>query len=431
MYDRPQNWQASPYYPQQPPPKKRAKRVVLIVVAVVLVAAAAGAAVVFWPKGDDLPSHADLPTSPGLSSTAFPDPDSFSYGEGVPAMCAALDKIMTERGYLHISDGTADGGQYCRFITPGLSMLEDGSYELRVEITAWRDNAEARFGRFLQLAQEKNQSQKSNPDYRVSTLEQFPSGDAGFVFHRESPSQGRADTEAYLRSGDDLVLITVWGGIQHVTTEDQKAEPLTREITYREITDILTAITGDGEPGPAQITPPGLAEHRTLAGLAEPALPEGATTDAVCERVQSVAAQLEVQRKSSGGCTFEAVDGSDADREIIIGVGHFDLDGNTLASEQLARDLRSTIQRTSEATYQRGSLYGLPFGDTGYVLPYSVESAGTSGYVDAAYVTGRETYVLVQLRVWRYVDGDRVAPSEDERIADMATVLTAMGGPAS
>jgi hypothetical protein len=405
------------------PPKKKRSKWLVVVAVVAVVAAGAGIGVWLLRDGAGGDPSADLPKNPNLPAMSFPDPDSFGYADGPEAMCAALDEVMSVRGYLLVSGKRNNGGQYCRFITPGLSLLKDGSNELRVDIGVWRDDAERRYEGLQSSALE--QSQQKNPGSAVSKVERFPVGDAGFIHHREGE---RTDTEAHFRAGGDLMMVSVWGTVLVASTSEvPETKPLTEEITYREITDVIASLTG-GEPGPPQITAPELAQSPALAGLANLALPAGLTAQDACAKVVPVAETLGMKQKTSGECGFEA--GSDdwrdhvegyTEREMTIGVRDYPPEGNIVASEEMARDLRSWL-RIAAGSRPCGPLYELPFAaNTGY-------ATYCGNVLHAGFVLDRRNYVRIDANGYRKTGGELVALPEDEVLGNLATVLTAMGG---
>jgi hypothetical protein len=419
--------QPMPYqaYPVEPPQRKRTRW--LVVVAVVAVVAA-GAGVGVWllrdGSGGGDPS-ADLPENRNLKTMSFPDPDSFGYADGPESMCAALDETMSARGYLFVSGKRNNGGQYCRFITPGLSLLKDGSNEIRVDVGVWRDDAEGRYEALQSSALEQSQSQQKKADYSVSKVERFPVGDAGFIYHREGD---RTDTEAYFRSGGDLMTVSVWGTVLvSSTSETPETKPLPEEVTYREITDIIVSLNGEGKPGPPQLTAPELAQSPALAGTANLTFPEGLTVEDACAKATPAAGTLGMTRKTSGSCGFEA--GSDnwrdyvegyTEREMTIGVGDYPPERNIVAAEQMARDLRSWL-RIAAGDRPCGPLYELPFADTGY-------ATYCGNILHVGFVLNGRTYVSVEANGFRKTGGELVPLPEEEVLGNLATVLTAMSG---
>ncbi|MBB4911107.1 hypothetical protein [Actinophytocola algeriensis] len=308
--------------------------------AVAVVTGIAGG-VWLWQRdgGSSAASQSDLPKNPNLETLAVPDPDKLGYGGGAAAMCGSVEEVMIQRGYSRSTEGTTEGGIYCRSITPALSLLEDGSYRIGADVAVWRDNAEERYQRFLDKATGERDVQKDNPDYRLSKIEQFPAGDVGFIFHREADTQGmnRADTEAVFRSGGDVLMISVWGSIEHVggeVGEPPPSEPLTEETTYREITDVLMALSGEGQPGKPQITAPNLQESPILAALRDLEPPAGAT-DEVCGKAAAAAGQLGVKRKDGNTCVFEPIADEDAENYHQEGYVERDI---TVGVEALAKD---------------------------------------------------------------------------------------------
>lgn len=106
-----------------------------------------------------------------------PDPNSFGYADGPDAMCAVLDKTMSARGYLLVSGrGEGKTGAQCRLITPGISRLEVGSHDLRVEIGVWKDNVAEHYAGLQEQVVEQNKADQKSSDIAVSKVERFPSG---------------------------------------------------------------------------------------------------------------------------------------------------------------------------------------------------------------------------------------------------------------
>ena len=211
---------------------------------VVLVAGIAGG--VWWVQsggGSSATGQNDLPRNQNLKELAFPDPDGFGFGGGPGEMCATLDKAMRARGYQPVDAKGSDGANAsCWYITTGLSLMEDGSNNLNADISVWRGDVGPRYQTMLDKAVRERDEQQPDPEFRTSKVEQFPVGDVGFISHQEStnPNTERTDTTAVFRSGDDLVMIAMWGNVRHVgeAGEYGKSEPLTEEVTYGEIADI-------------------------------------------------------------------------------------------------------------------------------------------------------------------------------------------------
>lgn len=444
-YQLPQQQPPHQYgYPQQPhpaqPPKRRRWGVIATVVAVVLGAGIAGGVWVLQGDSGSSAGQENLPKNPNLETMPVPDPGKLGYDEGVTKMCDSVEKVMSQRGYKRATEGDTEGGIYCRSVTPALSLLEDGSYSLLADIVIWRDHAEDRYQRLLDKATRQRDAQAKNPEYRLSKIEQFPAGDAGYIYHREADTRGmnRGDTEAVFRSGDDTIMVSVWGSIQHTggkLGEPAPSEPLTEEITYREITDILRALTGEGQPGEPQITEPNLQENPTLAALADLELPAGGE---VCEKVATVAGQLAVKRKSGSGCVFEPDADEDdpnyfqegyVQREMTIGVKALAETANVTAADQMGMDLKDLTQRASRedgADLQLGTLYELPVGDGGYAIHYAVKDG--FGHIQSGYVIDGTIYTLIDIKGFKVAGGENTALTEDVLVADLVTVLTAMAG---
>ena len=117
-------------------------------------------------------------------------------------------------------------------------------------------------------------------------------------------------------------------------------------------------------------------------------------------------------------------------RTVGIAVEVKEKDSNTPAEEELARELRSLLERSSDDKYKFGPVYELPLGGTGYAVVYTVNGGGggSSGYVQAGYVVDGTTHVLVKLTSRVKNGRDLVAPSEEALVADLVTILTAIGG---
>jgi hypothetical protein len=423
-------------------PKKRKGPLVAVIIAVVLVLGGAGG-VWYW-QADSGSSAAteDLPKNSRLEQLTAPDPGALRYGDGVDAMCGAMEKAMTARGYRRISGSMTEGGINCRFITPGLSLLTDGAIMMSSDVAIWRDGAEDRYQRFFDKAVRMRDAQQKNPDYESTKIEHFPAGDGGYIFHRVRKAAGatgaRTDTEALFRSGDDLVWVAVWGNVHRAAKDGERvlADPLAEEITYREISDIVKSLSGEGKPGDPQITKPDLAEHPTLAAAKANPVAEGTTGDKVCAKFEAAAAgKLAVTRVANrAACTYEPPKGTShkdgsVHRKVEISVGLGQKNSNTPAEEDMARELQSLVERASDKTYEFGRIHELPVGDAGYAVYYTVKGAGgdSSGYVQAGYVVGDTTHVLIKVTT-RVANGkDMVAPPEDAMITDLATVLTAIG----
>ena len=196
----------------------------------------------------------DLPKNAALAQLAFPDLGALRHGDGVDAMCGSVEKAMTPRGYRRISAGETSGGINCRFITPGLSLLTDGAIMMSSDVASWRGDTEDLFQRFYDQAVRMRDAELKNPSYASSKIEHFPAGDGGYIFHRVtkavSATNARTDTEAVFRSGDDLMWVALWGNVHRAAKGGERvlADPLTEEITYREISDIVKALSGDGQP---------------------------------------------------------------------------------------------------------------------------------------------------------------------------------------
>ena len=411
-----------------------------------LVAGAAGG-VWLWQSGGDAPSasQSDLPQNPDLKELTFPDPDSFGFSEGPGEMCVDVNKMMRDRGYQPVdAKGAAGTSASCWYITTGLSLLEDGSNSLNADISVWRGDVESRYQTMLDNAIGQRDKQQQDDGYRASKVEQFPAGDIGFISHQESLSPGseRTDTTAVLRSGDDLMMIALWGNVRHYTEtgDDGEKEPLTEEITYREITDILTALSGDGEPGEPQITDPKLRENPALAGLTAPELPTEGTPEEACGTLTDVAGQFGTTPKNASrtaaveaagfGCSFEPVEEPEdwpdgySEREISIRWATYKPEEAFRAADVMGRELLGLRDTVTTAEAPPSPLYELPVGDVGYAL-YRVPGYS---YVSAAYLLEGRTYVFVEIGGWRAGDSGVEPLAEDVLLTDLATFLKGAGG---
>ena len=424
-----QQHQQMPYPPgpggqdQWPQPKKKRTGLIVSLVLVVVLLAGGGVGVWLWqgggPAGD--PS-ADLPASEGLKEMAFPDPNSFGYGEGSEAMCAALSEKLAPRGYQPVSgDKSGSTGLTCRFLTPGLSLLKEGSVDIRADIGVWKDDAAQRYASLQENAVGQSEKEKNKPDIAVSKVERFPVGDAGYIYHRESI---RADTEAYFRSGEYLMLVSVWGTeVVSADADVPKTKALTGEVTYQEITDILTVLNGEGEPGPPLISAPEQEKSPALEAMADLRFPEEFTVAAACPAVVAATAPAGLRPGGGGACGVER--GSDDWRDhgegyvemtMAINGKDYPKTGNILATEELARDVRARLKMTDrECT----PLYSLPFAETGYAL-----YCGNILWV--GFVLDGETYVDIEYSGHRVRDSDLEPVPVDEVMALLVTVLTAM-----
>ncbi|MEV1119575.1 hypothetical protein AB0I91_31370 [Actinosynnema sp. NPDC049800] len=413
------------------------------VIVVVLVVLAGAGGVWFWQSGGGSSAVGeDLPKNPALDRLAFPDLGALRHGDGVDALCGSMAEVMTGRGYRPISRGKTEGGINCRFITPGLSLLTDGALMMSSDVATWRGDADDRYQRFYDLAVRQRDAQLKNPGYASSKIEHFPAGDGGYVFHRETKAVGatgaRTDTEAVFRSGEDLMWVALWGNVHRAAKGGERvlADPLTEEVTYGEISDIVKSLSGEGQPGAPRITKPELAQQPTLAATKAKPVAGGTTTKDVCAKFDAAAGQLGVTAvPNRGGCVYDPPDGASygegsVHRTVEIAVGVEEKDSNTPAEEELARELRSLLGRTSDDKYEFGKVCELPVGDTGYAVYYTLKGGGgsSSGYVQAGYVVDGTTHVVVKVTSRVKKGRDLVAPPEDALVADLVTVLTAIGG---
>lgn len=383
----------------------------------------------------------ELPKNPDLAEMPFPDLEVFGLGDG-SGLCEPVNEIMRGRGYQPVDAKGGDTEASCWYITTGLSLLEDGSNNLNADISVWRGDADSRYQTFLDKFAGQRDAQQEKPDFRLSKIEQFPVGDLGFISHQEyvSPGSERTDTTAFFRSGDDIVMIALWGYVQHVSEsgEDLPNEPLTEEVTYREVTDILRAMNGSGEPGEGQITDPDLKENPALKGLTAPRLATEGTAEQACAPFTAVAEKLGTRSAGTNvnhaggapefGCTFDPPERPEdlpddySEREINIRFVAYAEEEAFRASEKMGRELLGLRNQTATDKVKPSPLYELPVGDLGYAL-YHVPGYG---YVTAGYLVDGRTYVHIEISGWSR--GDGVEPlTEDVLMKDLATLLTEAG----
>jgi hypothetical protein len=360
-------------------------------------------------------------------------------------MCTNVNKTMRDRGYQPVdAKGSSGANASCWYITTGLSLLEDGSNNLNADISVWRGEVELKYQTMLGKAVRQRDKQQQDPEFRVSKVEQFPAGDVGFISHQEHlhPDTERTDTTAVFRSGDDLMMIALWGNIRHVSEAGEygESEPLTEETTYREITDIIRALSGDGEPGEPQITEPKLRKNPALAGLTAPELPVDGTPEQACGKLTAVAGQLGTRpenrsRTAAAGaagfaCTFEPVeepkdrpDGY-SEREIAVRWATYKPEDAFRASETMGRDVLGLRNGTANDNAKPSPLYELPVGDIGYALYHRPGH----GEVTAAYLLDGRTYVHIEISGYRSGASGVEPLPEDVLLKDLATFLKGAAG---
>lgn len=435
-----------------PKPQKKRKRGGLIVLAValpvVLIAAAIGGVLLLRDGGSPDVAVVDNPDVPEL---AFPDPESLDFstlsGTSVDEvmdsaddfeMCDTIAKLMEPRGYDLSAVNPASKGGSCRFYTPGMSLLTDGSLNLLADVGLWQGDSEAMYDSHLEAAGKAGTSERSS--YKSGKVENFPLGDEGFIHHMESAEMGRSDATAVARSGDFVLLVAVWGSV-HTVDIDDKEKPLGKEVTYREIFDIVKALGGKAKPGEPQISRPKLKEHPTLAKLQAPRLPEleGRKAEEVCADLARAADRLGLELTSpdsKGGAVsldyscsspdLYEVDGGDVTRSLIISFRKFHSVSKTRPLGELGRDAEGHLLDHVEGTYTEpadAAMYDLPFADSGYAL---YEDDGGTGFLRVGYVID-DLYVTMELSGYRRDGFDRVALTEDTMLKDLATLVGALG----
>jgi hypothetical protein len=372
-------------------------------------------------------SQNHTPTAP--ARLALPDLDTLGLDAGgdPAAFCAAVGKTMKARGYQAPSAPSAESsGASCRFITSGLSLLTDGSPSLNVDVAAWRDSAEKQYGVL-------------RGDFERSEVTSWPVGDIGFVGYQEQ-HKAWSGTTAVSRAGDDLMAITLWGSLQR---DSELNEPLAKKVALDEITDILRALSGDGEPrGPRIVAPPTLEHAPYLTNLTAPRLPVDTSRDTACAAFGDIAGKTGTQADFTDAdstidgtdqapmffCEFKEPDPADRpegdiQRQVRIRYVTYHQDsGGIRISNLLTQDLLA-----AGAT----SLYELPVGDGGFVAYSDTDVAYSDTYRDhgysettASYVVNSSTYVRIYIRALVVRDGKLVPLPEETAVKDIATLLT-------
>ncbi|GAB3458214.1 hypothetical protein [Actinophytocola sediminis] len=407
------------------PKKKRTGLIVTLVVVVLVLVVGGGVGVWVWQSGgSDGDPSADLPANPDLAETPFPDLTALRVADGPQAMCAALVEKLTPRGYLLVSGKRGGGGQYCRFVTPGASLLTDGSNDILLEINVWQDNVADRYAKFQEQVQ--TDATENARAYSASKVERFPVGDAGFVSHRENKQT--TSTEAFFRSGELMMRIMVGGTVvvADALATTPKREPLAEEVTYREVADVLATLNGAGEPGPRQITTLEQVDSPALAGTAELSFPDDLSQQSACDAVTTLAASWKVKRTGSGqSCKFDPVNNDwrdsvegNIERNILVVVKDFPPEGNARPEEKLGEDLRFALGY-AEKDEKTCPLYRLPFADTGYTM-----YCGNFFY--AGFLLNGRSYVYVEASNTLVVSDGLSHLPEDVVLADLVAMLTAM-----
>lgn len=390
----------------------KSKRLLVIALVVTAVLAVSGG-VWFWLDQDD------TPTAP--ARLALPDLDTLGLDEGgdPAAFCTAVGKTMKARGYQAPSaPSQASSGASCRFITSGLSLLTDGSPSLNVDVTAWRDSAEKQYGAL-------------RGDFERYEVTSWPVGDIGFVGYQKQ-HKAWSGTTAVSRSGDDLMAITLWGSLQR---DSELNEPLAKDVALDEITDILRALSGDGEPRRPRIaTPPTLKQAPYLTNLTAPRLSVDTSRDTACAAFGDIAGKTGTQADFTDAdstidgtdqalmffCEFKEPDPADRpegdiQRQVRIQyVTYHQESGGIRISDLLTQDLLAA------GTTPR--LYELPVGDGGFVAYSGTDTAYSDTYQDhgysettASYVVNSSTYVQIYIRALVVRDGKLVPLPEEPR----------------
>lgn len=458
---QPGQWQSpAPHgYPAPRPPEydaparrpKRGRIVVSVIVAVVLVAAGV-TGVLMW-TGEDRP---DLAAGPDLGEIAFPDPGALAYDKGADAACAAVGKTLTTRGY-ELIKASDDYGVNCVASTPGPSLIEDGAHDFQVTVFMIRgDEAASAYDNFLTAAERTHDKFKSGGMFTVSDVQEFPVGEEGHFYYSEFAGNPNAyaNATASFRSGDDTFQIAASGSIVRLG-EDNPDEAVSENVMRDEIVDVVKSLSGDGSAGEPRITAPDMADYPGLEDLGEPTLADTAAEQA-CAPATAVAEQfgLVVDSTDASGASSPTIlckyasaediydrmgDNTVESFRIEIVAKNYSDEAAISPSSELGRDLQTILEETPSASDQeleRGKLYRLPAGESGYLI-YSRSRSGmnssagekSSARLRAGYVVGN-AYYRVEVAGARYPAGsyDPVALPEKELVDRLVRVLTPLSG---
>lgn len=441
----------SPYPPGHPgglgpgprPPGDSKRVVIAIVAAVALVAIVVGG--VLLSGGEDggdgdggSGGDAELTRHPTLDASGipFPDPQQLSYGEGPEAACGAVSEIMLARGYEFESAGEDRGGVDCWYAAPASATLEDGTRYFRtnvyMEVGA---GAQTTYDAFLGAMSSNHGGGTAETTW--SPLYEFPVGEEGWIVHSQDAARG--DGTASFRRGDTTFYVTTLGW----TERGEQDEALTEELTFREITDVVTAL-GGGQAGEPQISESAAKEYPGgLPDFGDPLPPTEGSGPERCAALTAVATeQLYVQVNGeftdddsiipSFGCTYEPaesayeLDNVPIHSSIRIQVEDYSPSEVDYAQGALGRRLRSVMDDYYSEESGGGPLYSLPAGTSGFVI--TKESTSDTSSLEAAYVVG-DYYVNITIGGFFSGEGfDTRALTEEELISDLTALLNAMNG---
>ncbi|PWV72560.1 hypothetical protein SAMN05421630_11279 [Prauserella marina] len=436
-----------PPTPPEPPRPNRKRKLTAIVVTVVLVVAAGVTGVLLLTGGEG--DRPELAARPGAQETAFPDIASFDYDAGEDAVCEALLTPMSSRGY-ELRSSSSEYGVTCTFGTPTTSALEDGVTDLHASVFLIRGDAERAYAMKLGSTERFMRDYANDSASEIGELQGVPIGDEGYFQSTEFPETGNTRATAAFLSGNEMVGIDL-GGHLVALGRDAVSEPLTDDVLYDEMIDIVKTLNGDGTAGEARISPSKAEEYPDLPELGDPELPSDGTGEARCAPVTGVAEQFGMATKKTdavGGqvpvtlCEYgipaEDRHETRAGGNLHVSVSDYTGVENLPASTELTRRLRfiieNVVNESAPDNHQKltlGPIYTLPAGQSGYMV-YTRSDAkkygsGSTGTLEAAYLVG-EVYYEIRLHGATY-PGELTTPearSEDELIGDLMTVLTSM-----
>ncbi|MDT0342862.1 hypothetical protein [Streptomyces litchfieldiae] len=426
-----------------PPRGPKQSRALIAIVAVLAVLAAGVGAVLFLGGGGDgdgggSGDEVQLTPHPTLEPMEFPDAQALDYAAGPDAACAAVSEIMVARNYEFQSARAKDGGIDCWYATPATSSIEDGTYHFSANVyMSVGDAAEPAYDAFFP-------GSNRFADLEYGPLYEFPVGEEGWIIHNRNLAAGmeRGDGSASFRQGETTFYVLVYGWIVH---PDGANEPLTEEVTFREITDIVKSLGGDDSAGEPQLSESAAQEYAGLEDFGEPMLPMEGSGEERCAAVTAAATeQLDVKVKGttvddgpettipSTSCVYEPSDAAygidnTGIRNIRVTVEDYsETDPDVMyPAGELGYDLRSTMDRLGEAE-GAGPLYALPAGTSGYLI-YE-DDGGGHGQLDAGYVVGDYYISITYGGFFNAGDFNTRALTEEEMVNDLSLLLTAMNG---
>lgn len=418
----------------------------IVAIVGVLILVAAGVAGVVFLAGDDRPDRPPMAASSHFDGLTFPDPAALDYDKGNGTVCDGIAKIMLARGYQSLSV-TPDKGFNCRFGTPGTSLLEDGSYRLTTDVFVARGaGAVDAYDESLTATMRTREKFGADPQYVWSELYEFRLGEEGFFSHSEFKAGPAGNATAAFRSEEVMFRISVSGTITHLG-KDKPEEPITEEITRREVIDIVKSLSGDASAGPAQIKPSPLKDLQGIPPLTAPRLPATGTASAKCAAVTSVAEQLGLKTSKTADnapgvlCAYKPPEDAYRQkndfvtRNLEVTARSYKSAPGTLPSEGVAADLRTIVEQSMDGKTTLGQLYRLPVGQSGYLVYAKSEStqAGdvkSSGRLSAAYVLD-DVHIKITISgaTWTHPERHKTIPvalPEQTLLNDLIHLLTAM-----